>query len=66
MTGPVTLADWTALTGAAALSPGLPYFLNTAGNLTSTVPSSPRCLTAVGIAVSTTTLVVNPEQPIQL
>lgn len=60
------LPDWTAITGSVSLSQGQTYFLGAGGGLTTTPPSSPNCVTVVGEAVSTTTLLVRPEIPIQL
>ena len=64
--GNFTLADWTALTGGAALSPGVPYFLSEDGRLSAVPPARPLCLTLIGVAVSATTLHVDPDPPIQL
>lgn len=66
LTGPVTMSDWTAIAGTAALSPGVPYFLAPAGTITATPPTSPNCLTVIGVAASTTTLNVDPQPPIQI
>lgn len=62
----MTLANWTAITGAALLLPGQNYFLGAAGGLTTVPPSSPNCIALVGVAESTTTLAIRPQPPIQL
>lgn len=62
----LTLADWTAITGATSLQPGLPYFLGVGGGLTTTPPSPPNCLTLVGKALNATTIIIDPQSPIQL
>lgn len=64
--GPVTFSDWTALVGAAMLTPGVPYFLGTGGQLTMTPPTSPACITFIGVALTSTTLNVLPQTPLQL
>jgi hypothetical protein len=57
----VTLSDWTAVTGAASLVVGKPYVLSdTPGKLQTTVPSS-GVLSRVGLAVSATQLLVQPD-----
>ncbi|WP_158810262.1 hypothetical protein [Beijerinckia sp. L45] len=65
--GTVTIADWSAITGAAQLSPGQPYFLAAAGGMT-TAALSPGalCVARVGIAASPSTLIVDPFDPILL
>lgn len=63
--GPVTMPDWTAVVGAASLSPGTSYFLGAGGRLTAS-PTGGACSTFVGTAVSQTTLNVAPQPPIQL
>lgn len=65
-TGRITLADWTPITGTAALSPGQVYFLDVNGGLTVTAPSSPNCVTRLGEAVDASTLLIFPQPPIQL
>lgn len=62
----LTLADWTAITGSTALAVGQTYFLGAGGGLTTTPPGPPNCITAIGIAASATTLIIEPENPIQL
>ena len=62
----LTLTDWTAATGAAALAVGQLYFLAAAGGLTTTPPPAPACLTLVGTAVSITTMQIDPQPPVQL
>ncbi len=63
----VTLADWTAATGAAELVPQTDYFLSaaTAGRLT-TVPPGTGVVLAIGVALNPTTLAVNIGPPILL
>lgn len=62
----VMLADWTAITGSAALLPGQTYFLAVGGGMTTTPPGSPNCITVVGKAASATTMLIDPQNPIQL
>lgn len=62
----LTLGDWTAVTGSALLSPGQNYFLASGGGLTLTAPSLPCCVTLVGTAASITTMLIEPQTPIQL
>lgn len=62
----MTLSDWTAVTGSTALSPGQTYFLAAGGGLALSPVSSPDCLTVVGIAASATTLLIDPQAPLQL
>ena len=65
--GIVTLTDWTAIAGVASLALGIPYFLGLAGGLTAVPPSIPgQCVTRIGYAASSTTLIVAPTDPIQL
>ena len=65
--GAVTLPDWTAVTGAALLAAGMPYFLAPDGGLsTASVGAGSTCITRVGFAASATTLVVEPSSPILL
>ena len=65
-TNELILADWTAVTGTASLSPGQLYFLAAGGGLTTTPPLSPNNLAQVGEAANTTTLIIAPQTPIQL
>lgn len=62
----MTLADWTAITGSASLLQGQTYFLAVGGGLTTVPPASPNNLTVVGEAASPTTLIIQPQNPIQL
>lgn len=62
----LTLADWSAVTGTAQLSRGVPYFLAVGGGLTTVPPASPACITFVGKGLSATTLLIDPQPPIQL
>lgn len=66
--GTVTLADWTAITGSATLTPNASYYLSTstAGNMTTTAPTTTGWVTRVGTAISANDLDVNPEPPIKL
>lgn len=66
--GLYTLADWTAVTGSAALTPGAVYFLSaTTAKLTATKPTGAgNVVQAVGRAVSATTLAIDLEDPILL
>jgi hypothetical protein len=67
--GKLTRSDWTAVAGAAALSPGTDYFLSTssAGSITSTAPTSAGdYVVRVGVASSTTVLDIEIENPILL
>jgi hypothetical protein len=61
----LTLADWSAIAGAAQLAPGQPYFLAAGGGLTVTPPAS-ACVVMIGKAVSPTTMLIAPQPPIQL
>lgn len=63
--GRLTLADWSEIAGAAQLVPGVPYFLGLGGGLTSTAPAS-DCVVLVGRALNATTLLIDPQPPIQL
>jgi hypothetical protein len=65
MTDRLMLTDWSAATGATQLAVGLPYFLAAGGGLTTTPPAS-ACITIVGKAISPTTMLINPQPPIQL
>jgi hypothetical protein len=65
-TAQLTLADWSAVTGSASLSPGVLYFLAVGGGLTVTAPASGACLTLVGKALNASTLVIDPLPPIEL
>lgn len=63
-----TTGEWDAVTGqTGGLTPGSVYFLSnsTAGNLTTTAPST-GYICRVGIGVSTTQLLLNFGEPIQL
>ena len=66
--GRVTKADWTSIIGAAALTAGSVYYLSTTtGDLTTTAPTTVgEVVVRIGIALSTTTLNVNVEEPILL
>lgn len=63
-----TTGEWDAVTGqTGGLTPGSVYFLSnsTAGNLTTTAPST-GYICRVGIGVSTTQFLLNFGEPIQL
>lgn len=63
-----TTGEWDAVTGqTGGLTPGSVYFLSnsTAGNLTTTAPST-GYICRVGIGLSTTQLLLNFGEPIQL
>jgi hypothetical protein len=60
-----TQPDWTAVIGTPFLTPGVTYFLDETGGLTSDPPSAVGLfLVTVGIAVGPTTLNVSPQPPI--
>lgn len=63
-TGRLTLADWTAATGTAQLSPGVSYFLAAGGGLTPVPPAS-ACVALIGKALNPTTLLIDPQPPIE-
>ena len=59
--GPLTVADWTAIIGSTALTPGAPYFVSdaTAGLLTATAPTASGHFThQVGYALTATTMMI--------
>jgi hypothetical protein len=66
--GPVTLADWTAVAGTVTLAARGYYFLGpAAGTLTTTPPTAPgQVVQGVGTAVSGTTLDLTIQPPILL
>lgn len=65
--GPLTLADWTAATGAASLTARAVYFLAAGGGLTTAAPATPgQRMQAVGRAVAPDTLDVTVFPPILL
>lgn len=66
--GKVELNDWTAVAGQAHLTPGLPYFLKPGGGITASVPAGPvsKSSTVVGVAMSATALMVEPNPPLLL
>jgi hypothetical protein len=60
-------ADWTAVTGSAALSPGIAYYVSLTGGLTSTAPADGgQVVTFVGRAVSESALAIELANPILL
>jgi len=66
--GLITLADWTAVIGAATLAPRTTYYLSeTPGKLTATPPTSlGSVVQQVGVAVTPTTLDVAIKQSVLL
>jgi hypothetical protein len=67
--GTISSTDWTAVTGAATLTPGARYFLSkdNAGQLTTTAPNAVgEVVTAVGVALSTEDLLVEIDRPVLL
>jgi len=65
----LTLADWTAVIGAATLTIGAIYYLSasTAGMLTTTAPTAVgEYVCRVGMAISTTTLAIEIDPKILL
>lgn len=62
--GPLTLTDWTAAVGAAALTPGATYYLDDqTGKLTTSPPAGAgRLLQVVGRALTADTMLVQPAQ----
>jgi len=64
---PVTLDDWSLVTGGPSLHVGQPYFLGVTGGLTSTPDMTPGlCLVRVGLAASSRTFTPTPSDPILL
>ena len=65
--GQITIADWTAVIGAAALVAGSLYYLSeaTSGKLTATPPAT-GSVVEIGIAISTVMMDINIKQPILL
>jgi hypothetical protein len=65
--GVLTSADWTSVVGSATLTAGSRYYLDaaTAGQLTATPPDTTgQFVAAVGLALSTTELLIEIERPI--
>jgi hypothetical protein len=63
--GIITVSDWTAIIGAASLTPGSIYYLSgaTAGQLTATAPSTAgHYVLPVGMAISTTEMNILTDQ----
>jgi hypothetical protein len=55
------------ITGLSSLTPGARYYLGVAGAVTATAPTASGAIVqCVGIALSATTLLFNPEDPITL
>lgn len=67
--GLLASADWTAVTGSTTLTAGSIYYLSatTAGQLTTTAPSTVgQYVQVIGIAIDTTTMLINIKSPILL
>lgn len=65
--GKVTIADWTAIIGAASLTPNAVYYLADTGGLTATAPTAVgKIVTQVGRAASTTIFNLDIKRPILL
>lgn len=64
----VSLEDWSPVTGTATLSVGQQYFLSDViGQLTTTAPTSAgQYVVRVGVAISSSTMAVEVQQPIRL
>lgn len=59
--------DWTQQTGSRSLSPGSPYFLAKSGGMTLSAPDKSYLTSVkVGVAVTASTLAVDPSLPILL
>lgn len=66
--GTITRTNWTSVTGSSLLSVGAGYYLHTtAGQLRSTVPTTPgQVVQYVGRALTSQTLLIEIDQPIEL
>ncbi|MFA5186700.1 MAG: hypothetical protein WC551_09510 [Patescibacteria group bacterium] len=65
--GRVTLADWTAVAGAAALSPSSTYYLGATGGITTVATTTVgQSVTEIGYAEDGTTLILNIKRPVLL
>lgn len=65
--GVATSADWNAVIGSTSLTPSARYYLDptTAGHLTATAPDSAgQYVVGIGVALSTTELLIEIERPI--
>jgi len=65
--GVLTSADWTSVVGSTTLTAGSRYYLDasTAGQLTATAPDTTgQFVVGVGMALSTTELLIEIERPI--
>lgn len=65
--GVLSSADWTSVIGSTNLTPGARYYLSAAnpGELTATAPDTTgHFVVGVGVALSTTELLVEIERPI--
>lgn len=60
----LTLADWSAVTGTVTLAAGQPYFLATGGGLSTVAPAT-GCVALIGKALNSTTMLINPQPPIE-
>jgi hypothetical protein len=62
--GAITLSDWTAIAGSEFLAPGDVYYIAaTAGGISTTAPiTAGKYIHPVGVAVSTTTLIVGVSE----
>lgn len=63
--GNVELADWSQVTGAMHLSPGVPYYLGSSGTLITT-PVSTGFHVKIGLAVNQTILSVKISESVRL
>lgn len=64
-----TIGEWDAIAGTiGGLSPNTAYFLDftAPGHITATAPTTEGYVTEIGVAISTTELVVEPKTPIKL
>lgn len=69
LSGKIEIADWTAITGSSELIPGNIYYLdsNSPAMLTETATVTVGdCVVRIGIALTTTILIVNIDAPILL
>ena len=65
--GILSVADWTSVLGAAALTPGTTYYLSAAvaGQITATAPTgAPNSVVRIGTAISGTDLEISIGRPI--
>ena len=65
--GRMELADWTAVTGAATLTPSATYYLDETGGLTAVAPTTVgQTATEVGQAIEGAILHLNIKRPVLL